>query len=282
MSMGRFVVVGTPIGNLDDISSRAVKALAAADVVYCEDTRRARKLFSALSITAPRLVRLDRHNETDIVGAVLGSLQSGATAVLTTDAGMPGISDPGDRIVKAVAEAGYAPEVVPGPSAVTAALALSGLPASQYRFAGFLPRKGRERSVLLEELAATTVTVVLYEAPGRVGRTVADLATACGPDRPFVAARELTKLHEDVWRGTLGEAQAWLSASELRGEWVLMVGGLHARRTIPFSEGSVAEALEAKLAAGADRKAAVAEVAAELSVPKRQVYDIALGMKGGG
>jgi 16S rRNA (cytidine1402-2'-O)-methyltransferase len=151
---GRLSVVGTPIGNLEDISPRAVRSLREADVVYCEDTRRARKLLSALGLPAPRLVRLDRHNEFRMVPVVVAAIESGAKAVLVSDAGMPTISDPGDVLVRGVAEAGYPPEVIPGPCAVSAALALSGLPAPRYHFAGFLPRKGKDRAAALAELAA--------------------------------------------------------------------------------------------------------------------------------
>ncbi|MBV9661078.1 MAG: 16S rRNA (cytidine(1402)-2'-O)-methyltransferase [Acidimicrobiales bacterium] len=283
---GRFVVIGTPIGNLDDLSPRAARALTEADVVCCEDTRRTRKLFSALSIPTPRLVRLDQHNEAAMSAPVLEALASGESVALVTDAGMPGISDPGDRIVKAVADAGYPPEVVPGPSAVSAALAVSGLPASRYLFAGFLPRKGRDRTARLEELAATAVTVVIYEAPIRVARTVADLVAVCGPDRAFVATRELTKVHEETWRGPLGGAAEWLAGRQPRGEWVLLLGPLPVRgrgsaeERAPLSQEEISVALDAKLASGADRRRAVAEVASEMSVPKRQVYDVAVELKG--
>lgn len=275
--MGRFVVVGTPIGNLDDISPRAVKALASADVICCEDTRRTRKLLSALSIPAPRLVRLDEQT----TGPVLSALEGGATVALATDAGMPAISDPGDRMVKAVAAAGYQPEVVPGPSAVTAALALSGLPASQFRFAGFLARKGRDRAAQLEEIASAPATVVIYESPRRVPQTVRDLAAACGPDRAFVAARELTKLHEEVWRGRLGDAEQRLNESEPRGEWVLLIGPAPRgeTRAVPLSSDLITRAVEEKLAAGVERRQAIGEVSAELGVPKRQVYDVAVEIK---
>lgn len=278
---GRLSVVGTPIGNLEDISRRAVRTLEEADVIYCEDTRRTRKLLSALGISAPRLVRVDAHNEAEVAPAVISALDGGARAALVTDAGMPTISDPGARLVAAVAAAGHRLEVVPGPSAVSAALALSGLPGPRYRFAGFLPRKGPERRAALAEAAASPVTVVIYEAAPRVARTVADLAGACGPDRTLVAAKELTKVHEEVWRGPIGEATGWLAGSgEPRGEWVLLIGPAP---EAPVDAGAVENrinaALRERLAGGADRRSVIAEVAAEMGVPKRQVYTAALQLK---
>ncbi len=275
---GRLVLVGTPIGNLDDLSARTVKALAAADVIYCEDTRRARKLLAAVQVPAPRLVRLDQHNEGEMASRVVDAVQGGVTAVLVTDAGMPVVSDPGSLVVRAVADARLPVEVVPGPTAVATALALSGLPGSRYRFAGFLPRKGRDRSEVMAALARERETSVLYESPHRVARTVSDLHAACGPDRYVVAARELTKVHEEVWRGNLGDAVAWLeSATEApRGEWVLVLAGAPDRPAAAVSDEEIAEALSARVEAGADRRHAVVEVAAELGLPKRRVYAVSV------
>jgi 16S rRNA (cytidine1402-2'-O)-methyltransferase len=279
---GRLVVVGTPIGNLEDMSPRGVRALREAEVIYCEDTRRTRRLLSALAIPAPRLARLDRHTEAAMVAPALELIGSGKCVALVSDAGMPTISDPGTVLVKGVAAAGWPTEVVPGPSAVSAALALSGLPASQYRFTGFLPRKGKDRREVLAAVAAEPATVVIYEAANRVTPTVSDLAAACGPDRLLAAARELTKLHEEVWRGTLGDAVGWLAGGgEPRGEWVLVVGPRPVEsRADPDAE-QIAARLRAKLEGGSDRKAAVAEVTTELRVPRRVVYDVAVALKGG-
>lgn len=280
--MSRLVVVGTPIGNLEDISPRAVRALREAGSIFCEDTRRTRKLLSALGVPAPRLVRLDRHTEEAMVEAAVELIRSGQSVALVSDAGMPTVSDPGSILVKGVAGAGLPTEVVPGPSAVSAALALSGLPAGQYRFAGFLPRKGRERKEALAEVAAAPVTVVVYEAPQRVVTTVSDLSEACGPGREVALARELTKMHEEVWRGTLGEAVERLAGSEPRGEWVLVVGPRPAADEPGPDEDQIAAALQAMLGGGADRREAVAAVAAELRVPRRRVYEAALRLKEGG
>jgi 16S rRNA (cytidine1402-2'-O)-methyltransferase len=281
---GRLVLVGTPIGNLDDISPRAVKALAAADVIFCEDTRRARKLLSALGVPAPRLVRLDRHNEDHAAESVLDAVTDGSIAVLVTDAGMPTVSDPGSGVVARLSGEGLPVEVVPGPTAVSAALALSGLPASRYRFVGFLDRKGRARSEQIASLAAEKETAVIYESPHRVARTVADLQAACGAERQFVAAREMTKLHEEVWRGTLGEAAEWLAGfgDRLLGEWVLVLGGSPEGPVRPdasaASAGEIEAALRARIAAGSSKKDAVAAVSNELGVARRQVYEISVAI----
>jgi 16S rRNA (cytidine1402-2'-O)-methyltransferase len=277
---GRLVVVGTPIGNLEDMSPRATRALQEATAIYCEDTRRTRGLLSALGIPAPRLSRLDAHTERAIADKVADEVEGGATVALVSDAGMPSISDPGADVVKTVADRGLPTEVVPGPSAVSAALALSGLPASQYRFAGFLPRKGRPRSSALAAIGSSDVTVVIYEAANRVGATLADLLAACGPERSVVLARELTKLHEEVWRGTAEAAVSRVAAVEPRGEYVLVVGAAPPVSAV-VDDDDLASALSERLAAGADRKTAVAAVAAALGVPKRRVYDVALTLREG-
>lgn len=277
---GRLVVVGTPIGNLEDMTPRATRALRESAVIYCEDTRRTRKLLSALGIPAPRLLRLDRHTEADLVEAAVGLITGGAVAALVTDAGMPTISDPGSLLVKAVAAAGLPTQVTPGPSAVSTALALSGLPAGEYRFTGFLPRKGKERRDALSRLSAEPAVVVMFEAANRVAATVADLLAVCGPERDLVAARELTKVHEEVWRGSLGAAVEWLAGIEPRGEWVLMVGPRRAADPPAADAGDIEAALRTKLDGGIDRKQAVTEVAAELQIAKRVVYDAAVALKG--
>jgi 16S rRNA (cytidine1402-2'-O)-methyltransferase len=184
--------------------------------------------------------------------------------------------------VSAVAHAGLPVEVVPGPSALDAALAVSGLPASQFRFAGFLPRRGGERSRVLEMIARDPATTVIYEAPGRVQATVVDLVAACGEARPFVAARELTKVHEEVWRGTLGDAVSWLEEAQApRGEWVLLVGGASGRDLPEVSDEEIAADLRARIAAGEGAREAVATVAARMAVPKRRVYDLAVSVRKG-
>jgi 16S rRNA (cytidine1402-2'-O)-methyltransferase len=267
---------GAPIGNLADLSARAIEALAGADVIFCEDTRRTRQLLAAIGVRGPRLRRLDRHTEEAAVSPALTLVMSGAKAVLVSDAGMPSVSDPGSLLVKGMAEAGVPVTVIPGPCAVSAALAVSGFPAGRYTFAGFLPRKGADRRAALAAVAGDRATVVLYEAPHRVAATLADLAAACGPERPVAAARELTKLHEEIWRGDLGGAAAWSAAIEPRGEWVIVLGPVPAV-PVEVTDGAIASALTAARQAGLDRREAVANVAASLSVPRRRVYEMSLG-----
>jgi len=274
---GRLVLVATPIGNLGDLPPRAVEALAEADVVACEDTRRTGRLLQHIGVQAPRLLVINDHTEAGRIGEVLGLLARGETVAVVSDAGMPGISDPGERLVRAAVEAGHEVSVVPGASAAIAALAISGLPAGRFSFEGFLPRSGSGRTERLDALAGERRTIVLYEAPHRLARTLDDLASRLGPDRRVVMVRELTKLHEDVWRGTLGEAVAHVAAVEPRGEYTLVVAGAPA--PAPPDAAELEDALRAALAAGHDRKEAVRLVAASLGVPRRQVYDAALAVR---
>ncbi|MCB1284066.1 MAG: 16S rRNA (cytidine(1402)-2'-O)-methyltransferase, partial [Microthrixaceae bacterium] len=196
-------LVATPIGNLGDISSRAVKALTDATLIACEDTRRTGQLLRHLGIGHRPFVVLNDHTEREVVDRLVAAATGGERVALVSDAGMPAISDPGYLLVRAAIAAGVDVEVIPGPSASLAALVVSGLATDRFVFEGFLPRKGAERSRRLADVASQPRTVVLYEAPHRVRRTVADLVDACAPERRVALARELTKLHEEVWRGTL-------------------------------------------------------------------------------
>jgi 16S rRNA (cytidine1402-2'-O)-methyltransferase len=278
LSDGRIVLVGTPIGNLGDLSPRAAAALAAADVIFCEDTRRSRQLLSAAGIPAPRLLSMHQHNEAASAAYAVELAAGGAAVAVVTDAGMPGISDPGERVVRAAADAGIPVEVVSGPSALLAVLVASGLPAARFCFEGFLPRRGQARHGRLRQIATRDCVSVLYEAPHRVARTLVDLAGACGPERRVALGRELTKLHEELWRGTLGDAVEWVAAHEPRGEWALVVAGAGETVAVPRSDAEVVDALQDRLHDGADRRQAVATVAAELGLPKRHVYQLAVGL----
>lgn len=273
---GVLVLVATPIGNLGDLSPRAVEALAAADVVACEDTRRTGRLLAHAGVRAPRLLVVNDHTEPTQVRTVLELLDEGKRVAVVSDAGTPGISDPGERLVAAATNAGHAVEVVPGPSAAIAALVTSGLATGRFCFEGFLPRKGSGRSERLAALAAEPRTMVLYEAPHRLARTLADLAAALGPGRRVTLARELTKLHEERWRGSLEAAVEWAEADPPRGEFVLVVAGAPAPE--PADDDAVVEALRAELAAGASKRDAAATVAAALGVPKRRAYQLAVGI----
>lgn len=272
---GRLVLVGTPIGNLGDLTPRAVEVLASADLVCCEDTRRTGRLLQHAGVRATALKVVNDHTEVDSVPHVLERLGRGETVAVVTDAGMPGISDPGERLVAAAIGAGFAVEVVPGPSASVTALVSSGLPAARFVFEGFLPRKGSGRTERLREVARERRTVVLYEAPHRVGRTLTDLVAECGPDRSVVLARELTKLHEEHWRGTLAEAAAHVSEVEPRGEYVIVLDGAPAPAEV--TDEAIVVALEASRAGGSSNRDAVADVASALNVAKRRVYGLATG-----
>lgn len=274
---GRLVLVATPIGNLGDLSPRAVAALAGAGLVCCEDTRRTGRLLQHAGITAARLVVANEHTEARRVEEVLAMLATGRDVAVVTDAGTPGVSDPGERLVRAAIDAGFPVVTVPGPSAVVAALVASGLPTSRFVFEGFLPRAGRQRAARVAEIAAEPRTIVIYEAPHRVQRTIADLAAACGGDRPVAVGRELTKLHEEIVRGTLGD----VDLGEPRGEYVLVVGGASERVDAPDDD-AIRAALAAERASGRSNRDAVTSVAERLGVAKRRVYAVAVGTLGGG
>ena len=273
MSGGVLVLVGTPIGNLGDLSPRAAESLAAADAVCCEDTRRTGKLLSLAGIERRPFVVVNEHTEAREVPGIVARIARGERVALVSDAGMPGISDPGERLVAAVVAAGHAVEVVPGPSASLAALVVSGLPAGRFVFEGFLPRKGAGRTERLAAVAAEPRTTVLYEAPHRLARTLADLAGACGGERRLAIAREITKLHEQVWRGSLDGAVAWVAEREPPGEIVIVLDGAPAAPAA--DDDAVLAAVRAELAAGATARDAARSVATSLAVPRRRAYAIA-------
>ncbi len=266
------ILVGTPIGNLGDLSPRAVEVLRDAEVIACEDTRRTRALLSREDIPAGgRLRSVPAHDEEARAGDLVGRVAAGARVAFVTDAGMPAISDPGALLVRACLDAGLAVEVVPGPDAATTALVLSGLPTDRFVFEGFLPRKGRARAERLAALAAEPRTAVVYESPRRVVATLGDLVAVCGADRPIALARELTKVHEEVVRGPVGEVLAGLGGADPRGECVIVVGGAPASDAPPTPEALDAAVLE-QLAAGASTRDAAAVVSARLGVPRREAY----------
>ena len=280
---GRLVLVATPIGNLGDLSPRAREVLAAADLICCEDTRRTRALLSAVGIPAggprgDRLISLHGHNEQARLERVAAAVAGGATVAVVSDAGTPGISDPGAWLAAQLGAAGQAVSTVPGPSSVLGALVVSGLPTDRFCVEGFLPRKGPERRRRIAALMAHDRTSVLLEAPGRVASTLAELSAA-DPGRPAAVVRELTKLHEEVWRGPLGDAAQEFSERQLRGEVALVVGG--APPSEPPGEAEVETAVRAEL--GNDPSAGprqVAErVAATLGVPRRRAYEAALRVR---
>lgn len=271
---GVLVLVGTPIGNLGDLSPRAVAELARADAVACEDTRRTGRLLAHIGVRAPVLIVVNDHTELARIDEIVSRLQRGERVALVTDAGMPGISDPGERLVRAAVDEGLTVEVVPGPSAPIAALAASGLPTGRFVFEGFLPRKGSGRTQRLHELRGERRTIVLFESPHRLVRTLHDLAESCGGDRRIALARELTKLHEETWRGTVAEAIERADEVEPRGEYVVIVDG--APEPDEADDGALTVAVLALVEAGSSTKDAAAEVAARFGVAKRRVYDLAV------
>ena len=275
---GRLVVVATPIGNLGDLSPRAAEALASADLIACEDTRHTRKLLTHAGITGRPMLSVHDANEGERVPRVLGLLAQGRRVALVSDAGMPAISDPGQHLVGEAIAAGHEVVVIPGPSASVTALVASGLPGKRWVFEGFLPRTGAERKRRLAEVAAERRTVVLYEAPHRVRRTVEDLCAVCGPDRRIALARELTKLHEEVWRGRLGDASPQLARAEPRGEFTIVLEG--GPEAPPADDEKIAAAVTRRMEAGDSRRRAVEAVTAELGVARGRVYDIALRLGG--
>ncbi len=271
---GALVLIGTPIGNLGDISPRAVQALTAASLIACEDTRRTGKLCSHLGIDRAPFLVANEHTEVARSLDVIERIAAGETVALVTDAGMPGISDPGERLVRAVLDAGLPVEVVPGPTAMTTALVLSGLSTERFVFEGFLPRKGRDRELRLADVASEPRTIVIYESPKRIVATLADLAAVCGADRRVAVARELTKLHEEVVRGTLAEVGLHFDTAGTRGEFVVVVEGRPAD-TVARTDDDLRARLRAKLERGATTRDAVAAVVAATGLPKRQIYTLA-------
>ena len=273
---GTLWLVATPIGNLGDLPPRAIEVLARAALVCCEDTRRTGRLLQHAGVRAARLAVANEHTEAARIADVLGVLGDGGDVAVVSDAGTPGVSDPGERLTRAALDAGYAVSAVPGSVAAETALVISGLPTSRYVFEGFLPRSGRDRSARLTDLAAERRTVVLYEAPHRIVRTLTDLAAACGPDRRVAVCRELTKLYEEVLRGPLAEVADRIG--DPRGEYVVVLDGAPAPAPAAVDDTAIRAALTAELARGASRKDAAAAVAERLAIPKKHAYTLAAGL----
>lgn len=273
MSAGALVLLGTPIGNLGDLSPRARDELARADVIACEDTRRTGRLLELVGVDRKPLLVINDHTEVARIKEVLERIVRGERVVVVSDAGMPGISDPGERLVRAVMSDGHAIEIVPGPSAVISALVVSGLPAGRFVFEGFLPRRGAGRAERLAPLRHESRTTVLYEAPHRLAATLADLVGACGPSRRVTLVRELTKLHEEVWRGTLAEAVIHVEARRPRGEYVIVLDGAGPQEVV--DDDAILSALQREQERGSSTRDAVTLVSELLDVPKRRVYALA-------
>jgi 16S rRNA (cytidine1402-2'-O)-methyltransferase len=273
---GEIVLAATPLGNRGDASGRLREALASADVIAAEDTRRLRRLLADLEITpAGRIESFYDATERERAPVLVDQALAGRRILVVSDAGMPTVSDPGYRLVALAIEAGVKVSVLPGPSAVLAALAVSGLPVDRFCFEGFLPRKSGERATRLAELAGEPRTMVFFEAPHRLHAMVTALVDSMGPDRRAAVCRELTKTYEEIKRGSLGELQEW-SATEPRGEITVVVAGADASQRRVAAGLDTAEEWVAAVAGleatGLDRKAAIASVAKEAAVPRRDVY----------
>ena len=277
MSTGSLVLVATPIGNLGDLSPRALSALESADLICCEDTRRTRTLLSAMDLRAAgRLVSLHEHNERDRTASVLDAVAQGKAVVVVSDAGTPGISDPGSRLVKAALDAGLHVSTVPGPSAVLAALVISGLTTDRFVMEGFLPRRGPERTKQIASLRGEERTCVLFESPRRLRATLVELAEALGDSRQAVVARELTKIHEETLRGSLAELARNLEGVEVRGEVVLLLAGAEPLEGAVIDDEAILSAVRRARENGASLRDAAAMVAEALGVQRRRVYELAL------
>jgi 16S rRNA (cytidine1402-2'-O)-methyltransferase len=269
---GTLTVAAVPIGQAADASGRLSAALGSAAVIAAEDTRRLRRLAAGLGVRlTSRVVSYYDDVEARRVPALIDELSAGQDVLLVTDAGMPSVSDPGYRLVAAAADAGIRVTVLPGPSAVTTALVISGLPADRFVFEGFPPRRAGERARRFADLAAERRTLVFFESPRRIGVTLAELAAAFGHERRAAVCRELTKTHEEVIRGALGELAARLAAGVL-GEVTLVVAGAPAAQ-IAATPAEAATAVAGHEQAGLPRKEAIAAVARETGLPRRTVYD---------
>ncbi|MFC4008355.1 16S rRNA (cytidine(1402)-2'-O)-methyltransferase [Nonomuraea purpurea] len=270
---GRLVLAGAPIGQAGDVSPRLREVLGSADIVAAEDTRRLRRLAQDLGVEiAGRVVSYYDQNEAGRAQELLESLKEGRTVVVITDAGMPGVSDPGYRLTSLAVEAGITVTALPGPSAVTTALAVSGLPSDRFCFEGFPPRKPGDRARRLSGLAAEERTMVFFEAPHRLAASLEAMAEAFGAGRPAAVCRELTKTYEEVRRGGLGELAEW-AAGGVKGEITVVVAGHVAEAGEVDFDALVAE-VDRRVAEGEQRKLAVADVAKEAGIPKRELYDL--------
>ena len=273
MKKAALVLVGTPIGNLDDISLRSIRELKNADAICCEDSRRTGKLLAHLQCAPrPPLLVVNEHSEKRRCQEIIDRIQNGERLVMVTDAGMPGIADPGEYIVKKVAESGLTVEVIPGPSAGITALIGSGLSPRRFAFEGFLPRKGASRTTRLQEISTDRRTIILFESPRRLQKTLADLSKYFGPSRRATIARELTKIHEEYHRGTLVQLLDEFSDTAPKGEIVIVIEG--GEEKVQSSDDEILHALKLAVQDGLSTRDAVREVSSTLDISKRKVYDL--------
>jgi 16S rRNA (cytidine1402-2'-O)-methyltransferase len=276
--MGTLYLVGTPIGNLEDVTLRALRVLKEVPLIAAEDTRTARKLLARHGIATPLLSYFE-HNKLARAGRLLSELEGGGIALIS-EAGMPGISDPGYELVEAALDAGHRVVPVPGPSATVAALAVSGLPTDRFLYIGFLPRRRSERRRLLQSVLSEPGTLLAFESPHRVIAALKDIVEVLGT-RPIAVCRELTKLHEEVVRGTSSEVLELLQSRRPRGEYTLVIGGVGKRgKDQQWDAGRVEAAVESLVRDGIPRAAAAKAVAKLSGWRRRHVYDLTLGAEG--
>lgn len=274
--MTTLYIVGTPIGNLEDITFRAIKTLQSVDIIAAEDTRHTGKLLEHFQIKTPQ-ISYHQHNQIQRLPELLNKLKGGSTIALVTDAGMPGISDPGYELIKACIEAKIPVVPIPGATAVITALSASGLPTDRFIFEGFLPNSTQERQERLELLKAESRTLIFYESPHHLRQTLQDLANSFGAYRPIVIGRELTKLYEEFWRGHIKDAIAYYQEKEPKGEFTLVVAGEVSGAPI-LSEDTLKEELMAIMLQGISRSQASRQLAQLTKVPRRQLYQLALSL----
>ncbi|MCG6133927.1 MAG: 16S rRNA (cytidine(1402)-2'-O)-methyltransferase [Nostoc sp. LLA-1] len=273
---GTLYVVGTPIGNLEDMTFRAVRILQTVNLIAAEDTRHTGKLLQHFQIKTPQ-ISYHEHNRTSRIPELLEHMGNGQAIALVSDAGMPGISDPGYELVIACIAAGITVVPIPGASAAVTALSAAGLPTDKFVFEGFLPAKGQKRREYLESLETESRTLIFYESPHRLRDTLQDLLTVWGSDRQIVMARELTKLYEEFWRGTIAEAIAHYNQREPQGEYTLVVAGTPASQ-LQLSEAQLKAELLQLMSQGISRSQASRQLAKITSVPRRQLYQLALSL----
>ena len=273
---GTLVLVATPIGNLSDMSTRAIETLQSSDLVACEDTRRTGLLLQHFGITGKRMLRVDAHTEEKSSQEIINCLLEGSTVAMVTDAGMPSISDPGERLVRKVIESGHRVTVIPGPSAPISALVVSGFSTQRWCMEGFLPRKGESRIKRLKEIAEEERTVVLFESPHRLAATLKDLLEECGATRQVAVVRELTKVHEEIFRGSLEESLKWAEKS-IKGEIVIVLEA--GTITSEIDDERLETVLKEILAGGVSTKDAAEEASRRLNVSRRRAYSTALDLR---
>ena len=268
---GALLLVSTPIGNLSDLSKRAIETLETADLIACEDTRRTGQLLNLIGIENKKLIRVDEHTEFKNKSKIVEKIKDGSIVALVSDAGTPGISDPGEELVRTVIENGFKVSVIPGASSVLAALAVSGMSMKRWVMEGFIPRKGKEREEILKELAVEERTIILFESPKRLPETLKDLRKYLGEDRLVAVIRELTKLHEEVWRGSLKSATQYFESSP-KGEVVIVIEGSTHETTI--SDEHIVKTLRESRDLGLSARDASNQVSKQLGVSRGRAYKL--------